>query len=183
MSVFAEKAEKLKESKFVIPITLAVFLGIVIGAFAFYEDYYSSLQGYMMLPTRKSGDEVVQVIALLPQIGQIIFFYMFGRSVVTTASGRKRFNLLYFIIAFFLLLFDLGTDMYFKAFGMAAYVYVVAFVESITVFTIGSEMLLTASLGIFIELVPEALKQLGDVFSSLFSEDDEGPQVASRRQN
>ena len=41
-----------------------------------------------------------------------------------------------------------------KAYGMEPWVWIIAFVESITVFTIGSEMLLTASAGIFFELAP-----------------------------
>ena len=163
MSAFTSAASKLRDSKFVIPVTLAVLFGVVIGAFAFYEDYQSSLHGYGMLPTRKSGQEVIQVIALLPQVGQIIFFYMFGNSIEVLPNGRRRINYIYFTIAFFLLLFDLGTDMYFKASGLLLAVWVIAFVESITVFTIGSEMLLTASLGLFFELAPEALKQVGQM--------------------
>lgn len=172
MSAFTKAASRLQDSKFVIPITLAVMVGIIIGAFAFYEDYQSSLHGYALLPTRKSGQEVMQVIALLPQVGQIIFFYMFGNSIETLPGGKRRINYLYFIIAFFLLLFDLGTDMYFKASGMPVGVWVIAFVESITIFTIGSEMLLTASLGIFFELAPVALKSLGDFASNFLGDDD-----------
>lgn len=172
MSTFTAVARRLKDSKFVIPVTVAVIAGAIIGMFAFYEDYMSSLEGYRMLPTRKSGYEVIQVIALLPQVGQIIFFYMFGRSVETLPSGRRRVNHLYFTIAFFLLLFDLGTDMYFKASGMPLTVWAIAFVESITVFTIGSEMLLTASLGIFFELAPEALTQTANIFGAIVGDDE-----------
>ncbi len=178
MSVFTAVAAKLKHSMFVIPITLVVLVGIVIGGFAFYEDYQSSLHGYNLLPTRKSGQEVVAVIALLPQVGQIIFFYAFGVSI-EVINGRRKMNYLYFAVAFFLLLFDLGTDMYFKASGMPFWVWVIAFVESITIFTIGSEMLLTASVGLFFELAPEALKQLGRVFANLFGDDE--PQGQERR--
>jgi hypothetical protein len=173
MSAFERVANKLQDTKFVIPVTLAVMLGVVIGAFAFYEDYQSSLHGYNLLPTRKTGQEVVQVVALLPQVGQIIFFYMFGNSIETTPNGKRRINYIYFTVAFFLLLFDLGTDVYFKASGMSLAVWVIALVESITVFTIGSEMLLTASLGLFFELFPEALKQLGHIFARFVGDEDE----------
>lgn len=172
MSSFARTASKLKESKFIIPITFVVMVGIVIGAFAFYEDYQSSLHGYGLLPTRKSGQEIIEVIALLPQVGQIIFFYMFGNSIEALPTGKRRINYIYFIIASFLLLFDLGTDVYFKASGMSLVVWIIAFVESITIFTIGSEMLLTASLGIFFELVPEAFKQLSHFFANFISDDE-----------
>ena len=181
MSAFTKAASGLQQSKFVIPITLAVLLGVIIGCFAFYEDYQSSLHGYELLPTRKTGQEIVQVVALLPQVGQIIFFYMFGRTIEYLPSGRRRINYLYFTIAFLLLLFDLGTDMYFKASGMPLAVWGIAFVESITIFSIGSEMLLTASSGIFLELAPEALKQLGQLFAKMFGEDEEG-QAASQQQ-
>jgi len=181
MSAFANAVSKFRDTKFVIPITLAVMLGVVIGAFAFYEDYQSSLHGYALLPTRKSGQEVIAVIALLPQVGQIIFFYMFGNSIEILPNGKRRINYIYFIIAFFLLFFDLGTDIYFKASGMPAIVWVIAFVESITVFTIGSEMLLTASVGLFLELAPEALKQLGQIFAGFIGDDE--PSQPQRRQN
>jgi len=181
MSAFVRVADKLRDSKFIIPITLAVMLGIIISAFAFYEDYQSSLHGYEMLPTRKSGEEVIQMIALLPQVGQIIFFYLFGNSVEVLPNGRRRINYIYFIVASFLLFFDLGTDMYYKASGAFWPVWIIAFVESITVFTIGSEMLLTASLGLFFELAPEAIKQLGQFFGAFLGEDEDAPTIASRR--
>lgn len=183
MSAFEKAARKLKDTKFVIPVALAVLLGIIIGGFAFYEDYQSSLHGYNLLPTRKSGQEVVQVIAMLPQIGQIIFFYMFGNSIETTPSGKRRVNYIYFTVAFFLLFFDLGTDMFFKASGMSLDVWFIAFVESITVFTIGSEMLLTASLGLAFELFPEALKQLGQMFGNFLGDDEEAQPQSARRHN
>lgn len=171
MSVFTAMAAKLKHSGFIIPITLIVLIGVVIGGFAFYEDYQSSLHGYNLLPTRKSGQEVVAVIALLPQVGQIIFFYAFGVSIEFT-NGRRKMNYLYFFVAFFLLLFDLGTDMYFKASGMSFWVWVIAFIESIAIFTIGSEILLTASTGLFFELAPEALKQLSQFFARFLGDDE-----------
>lgn len=178
---FARVANGIKDSKYVIPVTFAVLIGVIIGGFASYEDYRSSYHGYNMLPTRKSGEEIVQVIALLPQVGQIIFFYMFGVSLVRLPSGRHKANYIYFTIAFFLLLFDLGTDMFFKASGFPAYVWVIAFIESITVYNIGSELLLTSCLGLMFELVPEALKQLGQVFANLFGGDDED-EIGNRQQ-
>lgn len=186
MSVFADTAKKITNSAFIIPVFLAVIVGIVIGCFAFYEDYQSSLHGYAMLPTRKSGEEIMKAIALLPQVGQIIFFYMFGQTAEILPNGRRRINYLYFVIAFFLLLFDLGTDMYFKASGLGVGVWFIAFVESITIFTIGSEMLLTASAGLFLELLPKVFEQLGDFaarIASLGQDDDNGgrPDVAPRR--
>lgn len=169
---FATVAGKMtKNSRMAIPMFLAAGLGVVIGLFAAWEDYNSSWYGYDMLPTRKTGQEVVTVIALLPQVGQIIFFYMFGRSV-ELVNGRRKVNYLYFFIAFFLLLFDMGTDMFFKASGLAWYVWIVAFVESITIFTIGSEMLLTGAAGLFIELAPKAFKQVAHIFAE-FAGDDE----------
>lgn len=182
MSEFSRLSNQVRQTKFVIPVTLVVMLGVVIGVFAFYEDYQSSLHGYNLLPTRKSGQEVVQVIAMLPQVGQIIFFYMFGISIEILPSGKRRVNYIYFFIAFFLLLFDLGTDVYFKASGMSFVVWIIALVESITIFTIGSEMLLTASLGLFLELAPESLKQLGQIFASFFGDDEEPQHHQNQKQ-
>jgi len=99
MSMFTSIADKLRGDRYLIPVTIAVMAGFVIGCFAFYEDYQSSLHGYSLLPTRKSGEEVILVIALLPQIGQIVFFYAFGASV-ETVNGRRRMNYLYFFCGF-----------------------------------------------------------------------------------
>jgi len=180
MSTFKRIATKLREGKMVIPVTLAVIIGMVIGGFAFYEDYQSSYHGYSMLPTRKSGQEIIAAIALLPQIGQIIFFYMFGDSVEVLPGGKRKVNYTYLTIAVFLFLFDVATDMVFKASGMPWDVWIIAFFESIVVFTIGSEMMLTASIGIFFELAPEALRQLGQVLGRLFGDDDEDQQQQKR---
>lgn len=181
MSVFHKAALRIKDSKFAIPITLATMIGVVIGLFAFYEDYQSSLNGYRTLPTRKSGDEVVEVIALLPQIGQIIFFFMFGNSITISESGKRIYNKMYFIVGGFLLLFDLGTDMFYKAYGLPWYSWVIAFIKSITVFTIGSELLLMASIGIFFELAPEAFDQLGQLVAKIFGEEEMDVQHPNQR--
>ncbi len=170
---FATTAGKMtRDTRMSIPMLLIAGFGVLIGLFAAWEDYNSSWYGYNMLPTRKTGEEVVTVIALLPQIGQIIFFYMFGRSV-EIVNGRRKLNYLYFFIAFFLLLFDLGTDMFFKASGLEWHVWIIAFIESITIFTIGSEMLLVGSLGLFIELAPKAFKQVAQIFAEFVGDGDD----------
>jgi len=66
----------------------------------------------------------------------------------------------------------MGTDMYFKASGLGWFVWIIAFVESIVVFTIGSELLTTACFGMLFELVPEAFKHIAQFFTRLFSDEE-----------
>lgn len=187
MSLFSSAVEQVKGSKYIIFLTIVAFFGIIIGCFAMREDYISSLEGYRLLPTRKSGREVVQVIAALPQVGQIIFFYLFSLSVRTLPNGRRRFSVPYFTISTSLFLIDIVTDTFFKASGGPLSVWLIGLLESITVYTIGSEMLLTASIGLFLELAPIAWRQLVDIFAGFMDmggdddESDVGGRAGGRR--
>ncbi|MCA1554657.1 MAG: hypothetical protein LC737_09795, partial [Chloroflexi bacterium] len=70
-------------------------------------------------------------------------------------------------IAFFLHLFDMMTDVYFKANGQDWWVYVLAFFESELLFTLGAVLGLTFSLGMLIELLPHALEQTSLLFHNV----------------
>jgi hypothetical protein len=173
INIFEKVSRRFEGSLVSIPITIACAIGIMIALVATYSDYMSSYWGYLRLPTQKVG-EAAAIIALLPQVGQIIFGALSVLNFEKTAQGVK-INWLYFMITFFLFLWDNGTDVWYKTFqGTApAFVWFIAIVESIAVYTVGSEVLLIASFGLFLYMLPLCLKQVGLLFAKLAGEDME----------
>lgn len=149
-NVFKSLAQGLTRSPFIIVITLTFGALFIIALGLSIEDYMTTLMGYRLLPTAKANDWVVPLVALLPQVGQIAFTFAFAYDT------RKRWAIL---IAFSLHFFDVMTDVYFKAHGQPLWVYGVALVESEVLYTLGSELALTFSLGMLIELSPHAIEQ------------------------
>ena len=171
-NVFKSLAQGLIRSPFIIVITLTFVALLIIALGLSVEDYMTTLKGYQLLPTAKANDWVVPLVALLPQVGQIAFTFAFA------TDTRKRWAIL---IAFGLHFFDVLTDVYFKAYGQAWWVYGIAFLESEVLYTLGSELALTFSLGMLIELTPHALEQAGLILHritgalGLHDNDDDAP--------
>lgn len=149
-NMFKSLTQKFPKEWYV-PVVLAAILCLIISFKAGVADYHSSLQGYLMLPTRKPDETTGPWIALLPQVGQILFAYLYASN--TSYAWAK-----WVYIA--LHIFDLATDIMFKASGLPLYVYPIAFVESEVVYSFGSEILMTLSLGVFVQLWVEALEQV-----------------------
>lgn len=126
------------------------------------EDYETSRAGYLALPTLKvNGGWVTFAVAALPQAGQIVLFYIFGRD---TRRGWAM------MLALSLFLVDLGTDAWFKSSGQWSLM-PLAIVESLFIFTLGSEVLFTIASGFvteafsdFVLTISLFIKTLMDVF-------------------
>jgi len=113
-----------------------------------WEDYATSHAGYLALPTQKVNNGwVTFAVAALPQVGQIVLFYIFGRD---TRRGWAALLAVLFFLA------DLGTDAWFKSSGMWSLM-PLAVVESLFVFTLGSEVLFTIAVGFVAETFSEFL--------------------------
>ncbi len=183
-NLFKSAAENIKRSPFVIVITLVFFLLFVISLGLSYESYMTTMRGYQMLPTAKINPWIIPLVALLPQVGQVAFTYVFA------VDTRKRWGI---FIAFFLHLFDMLTDVYFKAHGQALWVYILAFFESELLFTLGAVLGLTFSLGMLIELLPHAVEQTSRLFHSITgslglhddvsADEDEAPTAGALRRS
>jgi hypothetical protein len=110
------------------------------------EDYATSRAGYEMLPTLKvNSGWVTLAVAALPQVGQIVLFYIFGRD---TKKGWAALLASIFFMA------DLMTDAWFKSGGSWGLM-PLAVVESLFIFTLGSEVLFTIAVGFVAETFPE----------------------------
>lgn len=124
---------------------LALLLAVIAGVLAI-EDYNTSKAGYALIPTAKYDSIYVPLaVAAIPQAGQIVLFFIFGRDT------RKRWAM-----AIMLLLFavDVSTDVVYKAAGNTALI-PVAFIESVAIFTLGSEVMFSLMVGFVLETWPE----------------------------
>jgi hypothetical protein len=157
---------------------LLVFLVLVallaVSVYLFVIDYFTSVHGYNLLGTQRVSSAEAWFVGALPQLVQVAFGFM----------ALERRNWVFGALAGAALVLDVGTDMAFRigdAQGMA--VYFTAFLQSILLFTLGSEFLLVASLENIIEYLPDVLEamaissnRLVDSFTNVaetFREDDE----------
>lgn len=115
------------------------------------EDYETSRAGYLVLPTLKVHTGwVTFAVAALPQAGQIVLFYIFGRDT------RRGWAIL---LAGSLFMVDLGTDAWFKSGGDWSLM-PLAIVESLFIFTLGSEVLFTIATGFVAETFSDFIVSL-----------------------
>lgn len=172
MSRFRMAAERIKKTPMVIPLTLVFLAMLVISLITSYEDFTTSRLGYLEIPTRKANPIVIYAVALIPQVGQIGFAYAYGREWKTS----KSMAMLCLLVALGLHFVDVGTDMVYKASGMGIEVWVLAFIESELLYTLGSEVMLTISFGMLLYLMPEMIAQLALLakeFMTALGEDDD----------
>jgi hypothetical protein len=134
---------------------LLVFLVLValfaVSVFLFVVDYTTSVWGYGQLGTRRVSDAEAWFVGALPQLVQVAFGFM----------ALERRNWLFAGLAGAALLVDVGTDFTYRvgdAQGTA--IYVTALIQSILLYTLGSEFLLVASLENIIEYLPDVLEAM-----------------------
>lgn len=144
---FKQTVSKWRNSPVIIRIFIVAVCMTIIGSAAFIEDYTTSLEGYKMYPTRKAHDWVIPIVAFLPQIGQMGFAYIF------MSDTDKKWGLL---VALALHVADVYCDVLYKTIGGD---WVKAFIESELIFTLGSEIMLSAGIGLLLETLPDAIKQ------------------------
>jgi hypothetical protein len=160
-------------------VMLTVFLVLVallaVSVYLFITDYITSVYGYNQLQTQKVSDLEAWFVGALPQLVQVAFWFM----------ALERRNWIFGGIAALAMFVDIGTDMTFRV-GQATSlaVYITAFLQSIILFTLGSEFLLIASAENIIEYMPDVLEsmatastRLADSFTKAAStiSDDEEP--------
>jgi hypothetical protein len=134
---------------------LLVFLVLVallaVSVFLFVTDYITSVYGYFRLGTQRVSDAEAWFVGALPQLVQVAFGFM----------ALERRNWLFAVLAGAAMIADIGTDVTFRvgdAQGFA--LYVTAILQSIVLFTLGSEFLLVASLENIIEYLPDVLEAM-----------------------
>jgi hypothetical protein len=151
MAAFKRAANAIKSSPWIIPITLAFVVAVIVSVLIMYEDYSTSLAGYAGLETRKANSWIVYVVALLPQLLQIILGYTF------VEDNKKYWAAIGIFLAYSV---DVFLDVYFKANGLGWESWVVAFIETNIIYTFGSEWLFLVSGGMLVQLLPHFLPQV-----------------------
>ncbi len=127
------------------------------------EDYSTTLHGYLLIPTEKVNKEWVPwVVAFIPQAGQIVLFYLYATDTTKVWASK---------IAFFLFLADGATDVFFKIGGewQGVPMLITAILETIVVFTVGSEFLFTVCLAFCAETFGEFIASAGKIFDSIIN--------------
>lgn len=154
-------AKNLKGST-VMPLAWLTFgvLLIVTGKM-WWEDYMTSWNGYLAIPTNKATD-VAWAVALLPQLIQMATAYVTVGLAKIKPEDRKWFgfdivpvSMLVWLLAF---LVDGYWDYTFKASSFVTagqWFYAPAIIESFGIYGLGSELLGTISLAIFASLTKE----------------------------
>ena len=134
---------------------LLVFLVLVallaVSVFLFVIDYTTSVIGYTRLGTERVSEAEAWFVGALPQLVQVAFGFM----------ALERRNWLFAALAGAALLVDVTTDFTFRVGDSRELaVYVTAFLQSVLLFTLGSEFLLVASLENIIEYLPDVLEAM-----------------------
>lgn len=165
---------------------LLVFLVLVallaVAIFLFVTDYITSVYGYYRLGTERVSDAEAWFVGALPQLVQVAFGFM----------ALERRNWLFAALAGAAFVIDVGTDMTFRIGSATGFgIYATALLQSILLFTLGSEFLLVASLENIIEYLPDVLEAMAISSSRLvssftrvadtFQEDDQDSIQAARR--
>lgn len=175
----------LREKPAVMLLVFLVLMALLaVSVFLFVTDYITSVQGYFLLGTQRVSAAEAWFVGALPQLVQVAFGFM----------ALERKNRLLAAIAGAAFFVDVGTDVAFRVGDATAFsVYVIAFLQSVLLFTLGSEFLLIASLENMIEYFPNVLEAMAissNRFVSSFSkvadtfrEDEEDTHPTARRKS
>ena len=111
-----------------------------------WEDYVTNTPRYLLINTNKTSEDIAWFVGALPQLLQVAFGFV-------ALEKRSQGALAISLIAF---LFDVVTDVVYKTWGLPTYSIPIATIESVVLFTLGSEFLLIASFQNMIEYAGDA---------------------------
>jgi hypothetical protein len=143
---------KWREKPAVMVIVFLVLVALLaVSVYLFVIDYITSVYGYSMLGTQQVSKAEAYFVGALPQLVQVAFGFM----------ALERRNWLFAGIAGAAFLVDVGTDVAYRI-GDAPTIglFFIAFLQTVILFTLGSEFLLVASLENIIEYSPDVLEAM-----------------------
>ena len=111
-----------------------------------WEDYLTSVLGYGLIVTNKTSPQVGWFVGALPQLLQVAFGFV---AIEKRSQGALAISLIAF-------LFDVVTDVVYKTAGLPNYAIPIATIESVVLFTLGSEFLLIAAFQNMVEYAGDA---------------------------
>ena len=159
-TTFKKAAERIRESEFVVPV-FVVFLVLWLMSIGFaVEDYWTSYWGYEALPTQTGFGWTPYVVAALPSVGQIAAGYI-ALALGWDSKADRKYTVISMVVWFILFYIDAFTDMYFRLNGVARdpSATFAALMQTLGIFTIGSELAFVVGFGMTMQLLPEAIGQ------------------------
>lgn len=175
-NVFDDVGNKIKGGPFVLWVCLLCMAMFVIGVAHFIEDTVSSRNGLALLEQTflikpVNINFVYWTLSLTPQIGQTVLSYMFF------LDRKKNKWALALAIAFFLVDFisdvEDRSNQHFLPVGGGVNLdstTLVASILTLMAFTVGSELFLSVSTGMFLTLFRDAIKQFGILYAGVIKE-------------
>lgn len=175
-NIFDEVGNKIKGGPFVLWVCWLCLAMFIIGALHFAEDTVSSRNGITLLEktfTIKpvNINFVYWTLSLTPQIGQTVLSYMFF------LDRKKNRWALILAAAFFLVDFisdvEDRSNQHFLPAGGGINIdatTIVASIFTLMAYTIGSELFLSVSTGMFLTLFRDAIKQFGILYAGVANE-------------
>lgn len=151
-------ADRIRKSALVIPMFFVFFALWIISWQLSAEDFWTSYQGYLGLPTRQGLYYTAWAVAALPQVGQVAAAF-FGMAF-WQQEGDEIFSYVSWAIWGVLWCIDSYTDVFYRTNVADAdmLVWGTAIVQAI-IFTLGSELAFAAGFGMVAELFPEMLAE------------------------
>lgn len=150
-SIFRGAAARIRNSAMLVPIYVVFVLLLLGGLYMFYEDYSTSRKGYETLPTLKVNPGVAVFVGLMPQLIEIGFAYIWASESEKGWAG---------MVSMTALLVDIATDTWYKAGSQIGPLLILAFFESVLIYTILSEVAITFGFGMCMELLPDLVAVL-----------------------
>lgn len=157
-TTFRRAADRTRKSAFVLPIWLVYFVLFLISIVIMREDIMTSLWGYEALPTEQGYAITAWAIGLLPSIGQLATGYV----VIALADNDndKGYMIFSSVVWVVLFLVDCYTDLFFRngySWNVSYELWATSLFQTISIFTLGSELFFVLGFGMMMELLPDAL--------------------------
>lgn len=167
-TTFRRAADRIRQSAFILPIFIIYLLLLAISCLTSWEDYWTSFWGYEALPTAEGYWYVAYAVALLPQVGQAAAAYI----VIALADNEEdRLYMIIGAILWVLLFFiDFYTDMFFRNgldWNVGLEVWIAALLQTVGIFTLGSEVAFIVGFGMVCELLPDAVVESFGLFNRI----------------
>ena len=137
----------LRKKPAIVLIVFLVWCALFVVALRLsWEDYSTSVLGYKLINTNKTSADIAWFVGALPQLLEIAFGFV---AIEKRSQGALAISLLAFVL-------DVTTDVVYKTWGLPTYSIPIAIVESVVLFTLGSEFLLIASFQNIVEYAGDA---------------------------
>lgn len=137
-NVFKSMRDKIENSPWAILVFALFAFGIFLSASFLYEDFMANWIAYQDIPTRKSSEDIIALMAIGFQVAPVFFFVIF-------LFDEKNQTKFFLSVAF--LFIDWGIGIYYRNPNQGIKWLAYTALEDLIFFTLGSEILLTLSVG------------------------------------